>query len=127
MHIANDFGLAPGVIFDTKIACEMLDAGVRGDHGSFFDLAHACGRILGGDFPPGRSKMDSIERLSEEIATELAADVRPLLVLEEAQSVQLQRDGLDRFAEFANELLLAELSIKFGDAATGRALRQELS
>ncbi|WP_437796449.1 hypothetical protein [Sorangium sp. So ce693] len=125
-HIANEFELTPSMIFDTKLACELLDAGVHGDDASFFDLAHACERIFGAQLPSGRSKMGPIERLSEESATQLAAEVRPLLALEEALSTQLQRDGLDRFAEFANELLLAELSIKFDDEAAGSTLRQEL-
>ncbi|WP_437994732.1 hypothetical protein WMF26_24995 [Sorangium sp. So ce185] len=126
-HIANEFKLRPRMIFDTKVACELLDAGVHGEDASFFDLAHACGRILGAQLPSGRSQMEPIERLSDESASQLSAEVGPLLALEEAVGAQLRRDGLDRFAEFANELLLAELSIKFGDRTAGYTLRQEVS
>lgn len=115
--IASDFGVLPDTIFDTQIACELIDAGVHGKDGSFCAFAGACTRFLGHHLTSDRSKVEHVARLSTEIADELADMVRPLLALEGALSTQLRHDGLDTFAELANKLLLAEPSSKFADTA----------
>src|SRR5262249_7086940 len=70
--IASDFGVLPDTIFDTRIACELIDAGVHGKEESFCAFAGACTRFLGHRPSSDRSKADDVTRLSTEIADELA-------------------------------------------------------